>query len=471
MEKSINQIFNQALTAHQEGKLEEAERLYREILKVQPEHLDTNNNLAVILEHHNKLEEAEKYYRKAIELNPKIAESYNNLGATLGQLNRLIEAEASCKRAIELKPDYAMAYNNLGKILYKFNRFEEAEISYRRAVELKPNFADAYNNWGVSLFEYGKLKEAAEKYSKALIIEPKQLEAKENMISILDNLVIDKENNHPIVVANRNLQNIKNDFTFEKEIKKNEIANFFKDSNKVVKNNNPDLETNKTQIHRRNKIDLGCKRHKQLFQESNIIANACFSCFKIQIEPKNVLELFKLFFIFDKLVLPKNNSRKCGVELRPKFLGTYKGLIYCSNIEEINMILEIISPIINKLTKCKIKVIRGCLEYLDSFPKYREIDKNSPNFMLYNNSWKEIETFFDNKRNTKLKNQNKSLGGISISDILIMNNWLNYAKKIDDQSYKNISEDFIYSDQISKRLEKQLVKRKKEFLSQLELIN
>ena len=91
--------------------------------------------------------------------------------------------------------------------------------------------------------------------------------------------------------------------------------------------------------------------------------------------------------------------------------------------------------------------------------------------MLYNNSWKEIETFFDNKRNTKSKKQNKSLGGISISDILIMNNWLNYAKKIDDQSYKNISEDFIYSDQISKRLEKQLVKRKKEFLSQLELIN
>ena len=73
---NINQIFNQALTAHQEGKLEEAERLYREILKVQPEHLDTNNNLGVILQHSGKLEEAEKYYRKAIELNPDFVKVY-----------------------------------------------------------------------------------------------------------------------------------------------------------------------------------------------------------------------------------------------------------------------------------------------------------------------------------------------------------------------------------------------------------
>ena len=50
----------------------------------------------------------------------------------------------------------------------------------------------------------------------------------------------------------------------------------------------------RAQIYRKNSIDLGCYRHKGIFNEFNIIPKFCFSCFKIQIEPKNVMELFKL---------------------------------------------------------------------------------------------------------------------------------------------------------------------------------
>ena len=53
---------------------------------------------------------------------------------------------------------------------------------------------------------------------------------------------------------------------------------------------------------------------------------------------------------------------------------------------------------------------------------------------------------------------------MSLSDVLIMNNWLNYAKEIDDTTYKNISEDMFYSDYISKTISSQLEKRKNEFL-------
>ena len=80
-----------------------------------------------------------------------------------------------------------------------------------------------------------------------------------------------------------------------------------------------------TQIFRRNSINLNCERHHKAFNEFNIIPKFCFSCFKVQIEPKNILELFKLFFIFDKLELPKNNTRKCTVELRP--IGALDGTV------------------------------------------------------------------------------------------------------------------------------------------------
>ena len=157
------------------------------------------------------------------------------------------------------------------------------------------------------------------------------------------------------------------------------------------------------------------------------------------------------------------------VETRQEVSGTYKGLIYCSSLEETNEILEIISPVISKLIQYKIDIKRGCIEYTDSFPDYEETNKDAPNFMKYNDDWLTVEKNFDITKNIRLKNNNNSLGGISVSDVLIMNNWLNYARIIGDQSYKNIDEKAIYFNRVSfEVLEKQLVKRKKEFLHGLD---
>ena len=59
--------------------------------------------------------------------------------------------------------------------------------------------------------------------------------------------------------------------------------------------------------------------------------------------------------------------------------------------------------------------------------------------MKYNNTWKEKEKIIDNQ----IYNENSekglvyaSLKGPKLSDILIMKNWLIYAKKINDNSFK-----------------------------------
>ena len=48
MELTIDQALQQAIAAHKEGKLQDAERLYRAILQVQPNHPDANHNLGVL---------------------------------------------------------------------------------------------------------------------------------------------------------------------------------------------------------------------------------------------------------------------------------------------------------------------------------------------------------------------------------------------------------------------------------------
>ena len=71
---------NQAIAAHQQSKLKEAEKLYRSILENQPTNLIVNNNLGVLLYSLGRPDEVEASYRKAIEVKPDYAEAYNNLG-------------------------------------------------------------------------------------------------------------------------------------------------------------------------------------------------------------------------------------------------------------------------------------------------------------------------------------------------------------------------------------------------------
>ena len=132
-------------------------------------------------------------------------------------------------------------------------------------------------------------------------------------------------------------------------------------------------------------------------------------------------------------------------------------------MDEANKILSTVSPIINKFIKCKIKIKRGCTEYGEVFPDYKKVDKNSKGFMKYKEEWSEKEKNFDGTQTKAIINPRVSLEGISVSDILIMNNWLSYAKMINDFSYKEIYKEVNLSNYISKIISEQLDLRKKNF--------
>ena len=88
----------------------------------------------------NKFEEAEKEYREAIKINPDYADAHNNLGALLQNLKRYEEAEKEYREAIRINPNYADAHNNLGILLKKLKRYEEAAIFLKKAQQINPKF-------------------------------------------------------------------------------------------------------------------------------------------------------------------------------------------------------------------------------------------------------------------------------------------------------------------------------------------
>mgnify|MGYP006184313029 CR=1 FL=1 len=184
----MNEIFEHAITAHTEGKLEDAVRLYQIILKTEPTHPEANNNLGILLNKFSNFNEAEAHLKKAVEFKPDYTTAHFNLANVLTKLDKLSEAETSYKKAIELKSDYEKAHFNLANVLTKLDRLSEAEKSYKKTIELNPNNAGAHNNLGNILSKLDKLSEAEASYRKALEFKPDFSQAHYNLGLSLEKL-------------------------------------------------------------------------------------------------------------------------------------------------------------------------------------------------------------------------------------------------------------------------------------------
>ena len=92
--------FSQALALHQAGRLAEAEKIYGQILKVQPNHFDSLHLVGVIYAQRGNHVESVRQIDLALKINPKAVYAYNNRGNALQELNQLHDALASYDRAL-----------------------------------------------------------------------------------------------------------------------------------------------------------------------------------------------------------------------------------------------------------------------------------------------------------------------------------------------------------------------------------
>jgi tetratricopeptide (TPR) repeat protein len=161
-----------ALQHHRAGRLDEAERLYRQALKVDPANADAHHLLGMIELSRGRANEAIEHIAQAIAQRPAVAEFHQHLGAVYQALGRSDESAASCREAVRLAPGSAAAHNELGNALRELGEFAEAEACYRMAVRFDPQLAVAHNNLGSVLEDQERLIEAMASFREAARLAP-----------------------------------------------------------------------------------------------------------------------------------------------------------------------------------------------------------------------------------------------------------------------------------------------------------
>ncbi|MGI8733633.1 MAG: tetratricopeptide repeat protein [Pyrinomonadaceae bacterium] len=157
-----------ALSRGKPDLVAEAERLAKEVLQKEPNHIEGHILTANIFFAQNQNDKALEELNRAVELDPKRVESYMSLARFYIVTNDQAKAEETFKRAISINNNSAMGHTEYGKFLLQVNRPAEAEVEFQKAVEVEPsNRASRYVLAGFYLVNK-KLDKAEEAY-KALV--------------------------------------------------------------------------------------------------------------------------------------------------------------------------------------------------------------------------------------------------------------------------------------------------------------
>ncbi len=208
-----------AQTAHQAGRLDEAEAGYHRLLEIRPDHPDALHllgvirhqrgdsagalpwirraiairgdnykyyyNLAAALQAQGRLDEALAGYRVAATLAPTVAAVGLALAPLLHRLNRPDEAATAYRAVLAQTPEDGATHFALGTVLQAQGLLGDAEESYRRALDHRPDHAPTLVNLGTVLHAQGRLDQAAACHRRAVTVEPGLASAHLNLGAVL----------------------------------------------------------------------------------------------------------------------------------------------------------------------------------------------------------------------------------------------------------------------------------------------
>lgn len=162
---------------HRAGRIAEAERLYRDILRVRPAHPVALHYLALVLKSRGEIDEAEKLMRQSIAFAPQEPSFPNNLANLLLAKGDNEPAAAFYRTAIRLKRDYPEAHYNLGVALKRLGQTEDARRAFEAAISLRPAYVEALVQLGVIHKDADDLEPALKLFNRAIAANPRSMDA------------------------------------------------------------------------------------------------------------------------------------------------------------------------------------------------------------------------------------------------------------------------------------------------------
>ncbi len=187
---SVREYFARGQELQQQGDLEAAKQQYLNAIKLDPNHLESYEQLLNIAEKLEQWQQASQYCKIIVKINRSRIKS---LPSTPSPQLQLAPASISAKPSKNLaliqeylqkarnNPNSAKIQSNLGILYAKEQQWQKAIAHFQKAIAINHNLPVVHRNLARALAKIGK-SEAAKKYwSQAIALEGSQAKAEENL--------------------------------------------------------------------------------------------------------------------------------------------------------------------------------------------------------------------------------------------------------------------------------------------------
>jgi tetratricopeptide (TPR) repeat protein len=182
---NVDQLFDQAVQFHSEGKLPQALQAYEQVLQHDPKHFDALHNTGIAAFQSGNFEAAASFIRSALAVDPHHASAHNNLGNALREMQLMEEALRSYDRALAQVADDANTHFNRAVTLQSLLRTDDALQAYEQALTIDAGDDQAWNNRATLLWQTGQYDLALINVEQALTLNPQNIEAHNNRGNVL----------------------------------------------------------------------------------------------------------------------------------------------------------------------------------------------------------------------------------------------------------------------------------------------
>ena len=140
---SYDYMLQQAVALHDKGELDEAEKLYRQILEAVPDQPDVLNLLGLVAQEKGIHNEAVQLFYRAIKQKPDQAPYYFNLALSLRMLKKHLEALEYFDKVLSLQAGIKEVYIQKALIYQETGQIELARQNYQNAIDLDSSCNEA----------------------------------------------------------------------------------------------------------------------------------------------------------------------------------------------------------------------------------------------------------------------------------------------------------------------------------------
>ena len=166
-------LLSSAIQSYSSGQFDQAERLFRQVLDLNPTEGQALYFLGIIALSKGIADEACRLLYEATLSEPQNKDFSYSLAVALQETSKLDEA---LNRYLKIA-DMPEAQNNMGNIYRQTGELEKASAAFDKAIQINPKMVWAYVNKALLERQKGNQKQAEELLEKALQIEPDFVQA------------------------------------------------------------------------------------------------------------------------------------------------------------------------------------------------------------------------------------------------------------------------------------------------------